>query len=146
MSIRVDSSSLIAGAVVCGHRGLGVLGSAVPSTGDQGPGYLYPGLSLPADANKEVRGLIVTPPSTGIFVAYEDSSFTLTGAPNGSYGFVFRLYVDGVDQGTATATVNIGPVDLAGNAAVQASVAAALQVLKNLAASATGSAASSASS
>ena len=31
MSIRVDTSSLIPGAIVCGNRGLGVLGSAIPS-------------------------------------------------------------------------------------------------------------------
>jgi hypothetical protein len=98
---------LISGALVCGNRGLGVLGSAVPSTGDNGAGYLYNDLSLPADANKEVRGLIVTPPSAGTFFAYEDSSFEFT-APDGAYTFTYRLYVDGADLGTATVNLNIG--------------------------------------
>ena len=41
MSLRVDTVSLISGALVCGHRGLGVRGSQVPASGDAGPGYLY---------------------------------------------------------------------------------------------------------
>jgi hypothetical protein len=107
MSLRVDSSSLISGALVCGNRGLGVLGSAVPSTGDNGAGYLYNDLYLPADATKEVRGLIVTPPSAGTFFAYEDSSFEFA-APDGAYTFTYRLYVDGADLGTATVNLSIG--------------------------------------
>jgi hypothetical protein len=108
MSVRVDTASLIAGAVVVGDRGLGVLGSDVPSTGTNGPGYLYNDLTLPADANKEVRGLIITPPSAGTFFAYEDSGFTLADAPNGTYTFTYRLFEDGVDKGTATETIQIG--------------------------------------
>ena len=113
MSLRVDTSSLISGALVCGNRGLGVLGSEVPSTGDNGAGYVYNDLSLPADANKEVRGLIVTPPSAGTFFAYEDSSFEFT-APNGAYSFTYRLFVDGADLGTATVTLSVGstPVEI----------------------------------
>lgn len=107
MSLRVDTSSLISGALVCGNRGLGVLGSEVPSTGDNGPGFIYNDLTLPADAGKEVRGLIVTPPAAGTLFAYEDSSFTFS-APDGSYSFVYRLYVDGVDQGTATVSLTVG--------------------------------------
>lgn len=105
---RVDTQSLIPGLLVCGNRGLGVLGSEVPSTGDQGPGYLYNDLSLPADAGKQVRGLILTTPSAGTFFAYEDSSFYLEDAPDGTYTFTYRLYVDGADMGTATATLRIG--------------------------------------
>lgn len=107
MSLRIDTAELIFGAYVIGDTGLGVLGSAVPSTGTHGPSYLYNDLVLPADANKEVRGLIVTPPSAGTFCAYEDGSFSLIGAANGNYTFVYRLYVDGADLGTATATINI---------------------------------------
>lgn len=117
MSIRVDTSSLIPGAIVVGNRGLGVLGSVVPSTGTNGAGYLYNDLALPADADKEVRGLIVTPPSAGTFFAYEDSSFSLTGAPDGTYSFVYRLFVDGADLGTATAEITIGESSVTGVAA-----------------------------
>lgn len=107
MSLRVDTS-LIPGALVVGHRGLGVLGSDIPSTGDNGAGYLYNDLTLPADANKEVRGLILTQPSAGSLFAYEDSSFEFSGAPDGSYTFTYRLYVDGVDSGTGTTTLTVG--------------------------------------
>lgn len=108
MSLRVDTSPLISGALVVGNRGLGVLGSAVPSTGDNGAGYLYNDLSLPADANKEVRGLILTQPSAGTLYAYEDSSFEFTGAPDGSYTFTYRLYVDGADTGVGTVNLQVG--------------------------------------
>ena len=108
MSLRVSPSPLIAGAVVVGGTGLGVLGSLIPSSGDAGASYLYNDLTLPADNNVEVRGLIVTPPSAGTFFAFENGSFTLTGAPNGSYSFVYRLFADGVDLGTATASIQIG--------------------------------------
>jgi len=108
MSLRVDTSPLISGALVVGHRGLGVLGSAVPSSGDNGAGYLYNDLNLPADASKEVRGLILTQPSAGSLFAYEDSSFEFSGAPDGSYSFTYRLYVDGVDTGTGTSTLQVG--------------------------------------
>lgn len=116
MSIRVDATSLISGAVVCGHRGLGVLGSTIladTSTGDHGAGYLYNDVDG-GDASKEFRGLIVTPPSAGTFFAHEDGSFSLV-APDGAYTFVYRLYVDGADLGTATASLTIGST-YAGNA------------------------------
>lgn len=107
-TVRVDTSSLISGAVVVGERGLGVLGSEVPSTGTHGAGYLYNDLSLPADDDKEVRGLILTVPSDGSFFAYEDSSFSLIGAADGIYTFDYSLYVDGAYVGDATATITIG--------------------------------------
>lgn len=106
-STRVDSARLITGALVVGNRGLGVLGSAVPSTGFSGPGYLYNDLSLPGDANREVRGVIESWPAAGTLRVNEDSSFTFA-APDGTYSFQYRLYVEGADQGTATVTLTIG--------------------------------------
>lgn len=120
MSIRVDTSSLIPGAIVCGNRGLGVIGSAIPSDGDHGAGYAYNDLSLPADANKEIRGEILTVPSSGNFFAYEDTSFELDGAADGTYTFSYRLYVDGADLGTATATIVVGVVNGAATASITA--------------------------
>lgn len=108
MSLRIDPDELISGAYVIGETGLGVLGSSIPSTGTHGASFLYNDLSLPADNDKEIRGLIVTPPSGGIFYVWEDGSFSLTGAPDGVYSFVYRLFVDGVDLGTATGTITIG--------------------------------------
>lgn len=106
MSIRVDSSPLITGAVVVGVPGLGVLAESVPSTGEHGAGYLYASLEFPADAGKEVRGLITTWPTLGTLTAYEDSSFEYDGA---SDTFAFQMYVDGQPVGTPqTVTVTVG--------------------------------------
>ena len=110
MSMRVDSS-LIAGSLVVGGPGLGVLAENVPSTGPNGAGYLYNDLTLPADNGKEVRGEILTQPSSGTLFALEDSSFSFVGAPDGSYEFTYQLYVDGVLTGpAATVTLNVGDV------------------------------------
>lgn len=109
MSIRVDDTQLIAGAIVVGDPGLGVLAQDVPSTGDAGAGYAYAYLSLPADNGREVRGLIVTPPSAGTLTAYEDTSFVFE-APDGEYTFDWRLFVDGVDGGLKTETLVIGDI------------------------------------
>lgn len=107
MSVRVDIESLIPGAVVCGNVGLGVLGSEIPSSGDQGAGFVYADLSLPADASKEIRGLITTWPTAGTLFANEDTSFTFD-APDGSYSFTYSLFVDGVNVGSATALLTVG--------------------------------------
>lgn len=106
MSIRVDSSQLITGAVVVGAPGLGVLAESVPSTGEHGAGYLYTSLEFPADNGKEVRGLITTWPTLGTLTAYEDSSFEYDGP---SDTFAFQMYVDGAAVGTPqTVTVTVG--------------------------------------
>lgn len=106
----LHGTALVPGAYHYGGDGLGVLGSAVPSAGDNGPGYLYNDLSLPADAGKEVRGLIETfPVGLSSFDVLEDSSFSASG-PDGVYTFTYRLYVDGADLGSATGTITIGVV------------------------------------
>ena len=109
MTCRVDST-LIAGACVVGDRGLGVLGSVIRSTtatGAHGAGFLYNDWASGDDA-KEFRGLIVTPPASGTLVAYEDGSFDFTAPADGSYSFTYRLFVDGVDLGTAVASFTVG--------------------------------------
>lgn len=98
--VRVDTSSWLPGAVLVGDLGFGVLGSEVPSTGTDGAGYLYNDLSLPADANKEVCGRITSWPASGTLTAYEDSSFSFSGAADGTYYFEYQLYVDGVATGS----------------------------------------------
>jgi hypothetical protein len=110
MSTRVDTAPLIAGSTVCGDQGLGVLGSvirATTGTGTHGPGLLYDDWDSGDDA-KEFRALIVTLPANGSLFAYEDGSFTLTGAADGSYSLTYRLFVDGADLGPATATFTVG--------------------------------------
>lgn len=124
MSLRIDTAELIPGAYVVGEVGLGVLGYAIPSTGVHGPSYLYNDLSLPADATKEIRGLIVTVPGAGTFFAWEDGSFSLLGAPDGSYTFTYELFVDGIDLGLATATIVVGSATTMSGSAALADFAA----------------------
>lgn len=122
MSIRVDTSSWISGAVVCGHRGLGVLAEDIPSTGDNGGSYLYNDITLPADAGKEICGRITTWPSAGALYAYEDGSFEFTDAPDGQYSFAYQLYVDGVASGTGAVTLQVGASTASIDAVADASV------------------------
>lgn len=108
-TLRIDNSEWISNSLVIGNTGLGVLGSDIPSTGEDGPSFLYNDLDLPNDANKEIRALILTWPSDGDLFVYEDGSFSFTDAPDGTYFFTYDLYVDGVKVGdTATVTLNVG--------------------------------------
>ncbi|MBK9362993.1 MAG: hypothetical protein IPM99_18765 [Rubrivivax sp.] len=112
MSCRVDTAPLLAGAcVVSLYAGHGVRGDAIPSTGTHGPSPLYNDLSLPADAAKEHRWGIVTPPATGALVVYEDGSYAYT-PPGGTVDltatYTYRLWQDGVDLGTASESIVIG--------------------------------------
>ena len=106
MSLRIDASEWISGDLLIGETGLGVLAENIPSTGTSGASYLYNDLSLPADNGKEICGRITAWPSDGTLYAYEDGSFSFTGAPDGAYSFEYQLYVDGVATG-ATATVDL---------------------------------------
>ena len=96
MSIRVDSSPLIAGAVVVGDPGLGVLAEQVPSTGEHGPGIASTWLG-PAEAGKEVRVLITQWPEVGSLFVWEDTSFEYNGPGGTAYA---QLYVEGQPVGT----------------------------------------------
>ena len=110
MSWLSNTSELVSGGWLssryAGHGATGAEIVANTATGDHGAGYLFNDVDS-GDEAKEFRGLIVTPPSGGTFFADEDGSFSMV-APDGSYTFVYRLYVDGVDLGTATASVTIG--------------------------------------
>lgn len=109
MTLRIDTAEWIPGKLVIGGTGLGVLGQNIPSTGDNGPGYTYNDLSLPADNAKEICGRIVSWPSAGVLFANEDTSFTFSSAPDGTYTFQYQLYVDGVATGSpATVTITVG--------------------------------------
>lgn len=112
MSCRVDTAPLIAGAcIVSLYAGHGVRGDAVPSAGTHGPSPVYNDLALLADATKEYRWAITTPPSAGSIVAYEDCSYAYTppiGTTNLTVTYGYRLWEDGADKGTATETIIIG--------------------------------------
>lgn len=100
MSLIIDSSDWISGCLLIGETGFGVLAENIPSTGGDGASYLYNDLSLPADNGKEICGQITSWPSAGSLYAYEDGSFSFTGAPDGAYTFSYQLYVDGVATGS----------------------------------------------
>lgn len=94
---------------ICGTPKTGVLGSLIPSGGDNGAGYAYTSLSLPADNAKEIKGRITTWPSAGVLKAFEDTSFTFTGAPDGTYSFGWQLSSNGIDIGApATTSLLVG--------------------------------------
>lgn len=98
MTWLCDSAELIAGAwLSSAYAGHGILGDQVPSTGTDGAPPLYQALSLPADAAKEVRGLVTRWPTNGLLDIGEDGAFTYTG---GSDYFDWRLYVDGPASNT----------------------------------------------
>lgn len=97
MSIRVyaPGSDIVSGIAV-GFRGLGIKGSLIPSSGDAGPALAYPFIDPVADADAEFQVQVLTWPSAGVLSVNEDSSFTFTGAPDGSYSFTWRLKRNGV--------------------------------------------------
>lgn len=110
------------GSTHWGVAGLGVPGATVPSTGAHGPAAAYSFLTLPAQNDTEVQWLMQTYPSAGTFYMNEDTSATLTGAPDGVYSFSGLLKFDGFSQGVQTHTITIGDatITLAGAPSVQA--------------------------
>lgn len=110
-SIRVDTSSLIPGAVVVSNSaGFGVLAQDVPASGANGPGIAYSSLSFPADTGKEVRIALTSWPTSGTLILYEDTSFEYDGP---SFSTTYQLYLDGVAVGspqTFSVTLESNPV------------------------------------
>lgn len=109
MSLRLDASEYYANSLVLGNTGLGELAENIPSTGDSGASILFNDITLPADNGEEIRAEILTVPGSGSFFVYEDGSFEFSGAADGAYSVSYRLWVDGVDSGTATANLLVGP-------------------------------------
>lgn len=101
---RIDTSPFYADTLLIGDPGFGLLGSQIAATGDDGPGYLYNDISLPADASKEISGEIVTWPLHGELLADEDGSFVYT--PDSGYvgpdSFEYQLRVEGSPVGAPT--------------------------------------------
>lgn len=108
LSLRIDTSELIAGALVIGDTGHGLLGSAIPASGTHGPAFAYDSVLLqPGYAGKEYRGTITSVPAGVSIVAAEDTSFTATG-PVGTHSVGFALYENGVLVGNATFQLRFG--------------------------------------
>lgn len=117
MTIRVDSSPLIASRFVVGTSGLGVPAEDIPTSGEAGGSVFANDISLPADNGKEIRGLILTTPGVGNFGMDEYGRVTFTGAPDGVYTATYQLYVDGVSTGApATITMIIGGYTMSSDA------------------------------
>lgn len=114
MSVRVDTSSLISGAVVCGNRGLGDTGFTIrttTATGSNGPGLIYPSLDGTNDDTDEFMFRITTPPSSGTLFVDEPGSFSFS-APDGSYSLIGDLYKNGTNLGSITFVFNVGRIAL----------------------------------
>jgi len=80
------------------------------ATGDNGPGLLYDESINPVNAGKQLRLVVTSPPSAGVFFAYENGSFDFSGAPDGSYSIGYDVLADDVLFGSDTATVVVGAV------------------------------------
>lgn len=99
--------ALPSGWLTSAYPGLGILGSAIPATGDNGGS---PALNDGIDPNKEYRWELVTPPSAGTLNLYEDLTFDFTHSADITTSFVYRLYEDGISVGTATVNLHIGSI------------------------------------
>lgn len=101
----------VTGALVYGDADLGVLGSvirATTGTGPNGAGILYNDWDSSADDSKLFRALVLSGAPAGAFF-YEDGSFSIpAGTADGTYSVSYRLFVDGADLGTSTATITVG--------------------------------------
>lgn len=99
-------SALSGGWLTSAYPGLGIPGSAIPTTGDNGGS---PVLNDGISAGKEYRWALVAAPASGTITLYEDLTFEFSGAADGIHSATYRLWEDGVDQGTATITLQVGP-------------------------------------
>ena len=101
---RIDTNPFYADTLLIGDPGFGLLGSQIPDAGDDGASYLYNDISLPADADKEISGEIVTWPLHGEVFADEDGSFIYT--PDTDYvgqdSFEYQLRIEGETVGSPT--------------------------------------------
>ena len=76
-----------------GGHPFGVLAEELATEGVDGPGYLAPCVTLPADAGKRVRGPITRWPAAGLTV-YADGAFDYPAESPSDYA-LFWLIVDG---------------------------------------------------
>lgn len=110
MSHVVSSSAPISSAhTVKAYSGFGILGADIPTTGDNGGS---PVLNDGVTSTSEYHWRVETAPSDGDLTIYPDLSFIWdgTGVADGSYPWVYRLFEDGVSQGTATVSQTVGAV------------------------------------
>ena len=122
MTHTVSSASPVSGShTVKQYAGFGILGADIPTTGDNGGSpILNDGILSDSEYYWEVE----TAPGSGSLVIYQDMTFEHSGATDGAWPWVYRLYwvdADGTN-GNATATVT----DVFGTAAVVLAIADAV--------------------
>jgi hypothetical protein len=108
MSHIVASSAPIAAAhTVKRYPGFGILGADIPDDGDNGPS---PILNDSPVSTAEYHWRVETAPSAGELTIYPDLTFEWdsSGAADGAYPWVYRLFENGVSQGTATVAQQVG--------------------------------------
>ena len=107
-TVRVDSTPLVSGAVVVGVAGHGVLGAAVPTTGDDGASLLDQYLTRPYDDDVEVR-IVVTAVSAGVTVQLnEDGSGVVTVPSDGAHWIDYEIYKAGALFTSDRANFSVG--------------------------------------
>lgn len=105
------------GRRVLGTPNVGLLASQIISetaAGDNGAGLLYN--EAQANSGKQLRIKITSQPSSGSLFVYENGSFELIGAADGSYTIGYQYYVDNVLGGSDTATVTVGAANASASA------------------------------
>lgn len=119
MTHTVSNAAPVSGShTVKQYAGFGIRGADIPTTGDSGGSpVLNDGILSTSEYYWEVE----TPPSSGTVTIYPDMTFEHSGASDGTWPWVYRLYwvdADGTN-GNATATVT----DVFGTAAIVLAIA-----------------------
>jgi len=103
--IRVDSSQLITNKiVVSAYAGHGIIAQDIPSTGANGAAFLFNDITV---QDALMRGQVLTWPTAGTLTVNEDSSFSFTNAPAGTYTFTYRGFRNGVTYGDFTVRLTL---------------------------------------
>lgn len=128
MSIALHAAAPSTGVWLQAYPGLGVPALAIAAAGTHGASHLLNDLSLPADADKEYRFAIVTPPASCTLALYPDGSYIATPPPGTvdlTDSFSYRLWEDGTDLGTASQIIVIGAGTAGSYTATMAALSAA---------------------
>lgn len=91
------------------YPGIGCPASQIPSTGTDGPAFLFADIAANGfAADDELRLELLTTPSAGTLLLNEDSSGSLTDAPAGTYPVQYRGIRNGQPYGDFTISLIIG--------------------------------------
>ena len=107
------------GRRILGVPNVGILAATISSqtaTGDNGAGLLYDESINPVNAGKQLRLVVTSPPSAGVFFAYENGSFDFSGAPDGSYSIGYNVLADNDLFSSDTAPLLVGVVNASASA------------------------------